>query len=61
MWIWELATTLAGVLVVLLIVVGIFLILTVAILTTGFAIANSRTDPVKTEATHPSRHLRPVD
>jgi hypothetical protein len=61
MWIWDVASILAGVLVVLLIVLGIFFIATVAILGSGFAIANRKTETETKPTDHPARHLRSVD
>jgi hypothetical protein len=58
MWIWDLASILAGVLVVLFIVFGIFVIVTLGILTAGFTIASRKKETPKE---HPSRHLRSVD
>lgn len=59
MSIWDVAAVLAGVLVVLILVMGIFIIVTIGVLGTGFAIASRHTDaPEATD--HPSRHLRAV-
>lgn len=61
MWIWELASVLAGVLVVLVILLGIFLIFAFAVIGSGFAIANRKPDAKVTAKDHPARHLRSVD
>ena len=58
MWIWDVANILAGVLVVLFILFGIFLIVTMAVLAAGFTIS-SRKKEAPTD--HPARHLRSVD
>jgi hypothetical protein len=60
MWIWEVASILAGVLVVLLMVLVIFFIFVFAVVGSGFAIANRKVD-TKSTPTHPARHLRSVD
>jgi hypothetical protein len=61
MWIWELASVLTGVLVVLVIVFAIFFILMLAVLGSGFAIANRKAQPQNAPTDHPARHLRSVD
>jgi heme/copper-type cytochrome/quinol oxidase subunit 2 len=57
--IWDVAAVLAGVLVVLMLVMGIFIIITIAVLGTGFAVSSRNAE--KADAPdHPSRHLRAV-
>lgn len=61
MWIWELASVMAGVFVVLVILLAIFFIITLAVLGSGFAIASRKAQPENAPTDHPARHLRSVD
>jgi hypothetical protein len=61
MWIWELASVMAGVLVTLVILLAIFFIVTLAVVGSGLAIANRKTQTEKAQTDHPARHLRSVD